>query len=277
MLQFSDELTTTKPYNLHGHTQYCDGRNTMEEFVNEAITLGFTHYGFSPHSPIPIESSCNILKDRVVEYLNEFKRLREGYGAKLKLYASMEIDYLGDEWGPSHPYFAGLPLDYRIGSVHFVPTQDGTPVDVDGSPERFAQRLEDCFDGDLRYVIDKFYEQTTAMVDKGGFDIVGHFDKIGLNASFVKPGVDREDWYEELVSELIEHIAAAGVTVEINTKHFEKYGRFFPDEHLWGQLLDHNIPIVINSDAHYTELINASRDIATERLEALKAKRGYSC
>lgn len=47
-------------YNFHSHTQFCDGRATMAEFAAEAVAQGFTHYGFSPHSPVPIQSPCNM-------------------------------------------------------------------------------------------------------------------------------------------------------------------------------------------------------------------------
>lgn len=55
----------------------------------------------------------------------------------------MEIDYLNDDWGPANDYFQSLPLDYRIGSVHFIPTRGGDFVDIDGSPDRFVVNLRD--------------------------------------------------------------------------------------------------------------------------------------
>lgn len=267
MLTFYDQLSTKIPYNLHSHTQFCDGRNSMEEFAAEAARLGFSHYGFSPHSPVPLESPCNMPKEKMEEYFTEAKRLKDRYSDSLKLYASMEIDYLGDFWGPSNEYFDKLPLDYRIGSVHFVPTQEGIPVDVDGSPERFAARLKECFHSDLRYVVEKFYTQSIEMVEKGGFDIIGHFDKIALNASFVDSEVTHQDWYRALVQELINKIADNNITVEINTKHFGKYKRFFPDTCYWKELTDKDIQIVVNSDAHFTDLINASREEAITLLD----------
>ena len=86
----------------------------MEMFAREVVAQGFTHYGFSPHSPIPIESSCNMLQIDVPVYLEEVNRIKKLYGDNAKFYASMEIDYLGNEWGPSHEYFQSLPLDYRM-------------------------------------------------------------------------------------------------------------------------------------------------------------------
>ena len=55
----------TDLYNLHTHTQFCDGHAPMEEFVTEAIALGFTHLGFTPHSPISVESPVNMTREQV--------------------------------------------------------------------------------------------------------------------------------------------------------------------------------------------------------------------
>ena len=116
-MDFLKETGTSKLYTFHSHTEFCDGRAQMEAFAREAVKRGFTHYGFSPHSPVPIESPCNMKVADVDRYFAEVERIRRAYGDRCRFYAGMEIDYLGDDWGPSSPYFATLPLDYAIGSV----------------------------------------------------------------------------------------------------------------------------------------------------------------
>ena len=124
----------TDLYNLHTHTQFCDGHAPMEEFVTEAIALGFTHLGFTPHSPISVESPVNMTREQVQEYFDEMERLRRIYGDRINLYTSMEVDYVGAGDGPVSDYFQQLPLDYRIGSVHFIPAinDPNLMVDIDG-------------------------------------------------------------------------------------------------------------------------------------------------
>lgn len=260
------EIGNCQSYNLHSHTQYCDGRASMEEFVRIAIDIGFTHYGFSPHSPIPIESTCNMKKNHVPLYIEEFNRLKSIYSSAIKLYLSMEIDYIGEEWGPSHPYFDTLPLDYRIGSVHFIPAKDGTLVDIDGSAENFKRKMEIYFENDIKYVVDKFYSQSKEMIQKGGFDIIGHFDKIGYNASQYQPEIENKKWYQQHINEMIDVIKSKNIIVELNTKAMEAFGRMFPNQRYLSRIVQENIPIVINSDAHYPHLINASRNNAFELL-----------
>ncbi|MDE5785862.1 MAG: histidinol-phosphatase HisJ family protein [Duncaniella sp.] len=264
-----DIVSSTTRYNLHSHTQYCDGRFTMDEFAAAAAANGMSHYGFSPHSPVPIESPCNMAADDVDEFLATVSQLNDEYCGRTRFYAAMEIDFLGEKWGAANEYFRNLPLDYRISSVHFIPAlSTGEEVDIDGSPERFIKRLGEYFNNDIRYVVDTFYDRTRDMITAGGFDIIGHFDKIGLNASVASPGIEDEPWYRRRVDEIMDLLADKDIFVEINTKAFAQRNRFFPAERCWKQLADRGLKFVVNSDAHFTDLIDASRDEALRRLSA---------
>lgn len=265
-----DDIGNNRLYNLHSHTQYCDGRATMDEFAAAAIAAGFSHYGFSPHSPICVASSCNMQASLVGEYLKNVERIKEQFPSATKFYSSMEIDYLNNEWGPATDYFQKLPLDYRIGSIHFIPSQEGDYIDIDGRPERFKDKLHNFFRGDLRYVVESFFSQSIKMIEEGGFDIIGHFDKISYNASTIDPDIETSEWYQGLLNNLVESIIDSGVAVEINTKAFATTGRFFPSPILWKRLINAGTRIVVNSDAHYLELINASRSEAFAILDSTK-------
>ena len=107
MIDFKQIINSTDLYNFHSHTQFCDGRDEMENFVISAINKGFKHLGFTPHSPIPFHSPCNIAEDKVAEYFSEFNRLKQKYGDKIALYRSFEIDYI-NEWGPANDYFKNI-------------------------------------------------------------------------------------------------------------------------------------------------------------------------
>lgn len=258
-------------YNLHTHTQWCDGRAPMADFARQASRLGFTHLGFSPHSPLPIPSTCNMTKDDVPLYFAEAERLQEEY-PQMKILKGMEIDYI-DGWGPAHPYFRTLPLDFSIGSVHFIPTQDGEFIDIDGRPDSFLIKLKDKFHGDLRYVVDTFFDKSRDMIQAGSFDIIGHYDKIKHNASVASPGIEREPWFIKRADDLTDLIIDSGMAVEINTKSFIQHHHTFPAQRHWLRLLKSGIPIVVNSDAHFPDRINASRPDIFKALRYLRDKR----
>lgn len=257
-------------YNFHSHTEFCDGRAQMQAFAAKAVELGFRHYGFSPHSPIPIESPCNMAKSKVEDYLHEVARIQELYaGSPTRFHASMEIDYLDGNWGPANDYFQSLPLDYRIGSVHFIPDQDGQYVDIDGNYESFKVKMEKHFRNDIRYVVETFYSQSSDMVDAGGFDILGHMDKVGHNASSYCPGIEEEAWYRDAALNLIDKVARSGISVELNTKAYRDHGRFFPSLRYLQELKRRGVGIIINSDAHVPALIDASRQEAFALLDSM--------
>ena len=261
----------TDLYNLHTHTQFCDGHAPMEEFVTEAIAQGFTHLGFTPHSPVSVESPVNMTREQVQEYFDEMELLRRAYGDKIHLYTSMEIDYVSVGDGPADYYFKQLPLDYRIGSVHFIPAinDPDVMVDIDGKFQGFKERMGKYFDCDIEYVVKTFYSQMMAMVEEGGFDIVGHMDKIGFNASEYREGIDEEPWYDKLVIDLFENIMDHHLVIEINTKAWLQRNRFYPNLKYFGMLKRFNAPVVVNSDAHYPTLLNSGRMEALKLLNVL--------
>ena len=43
---------------FHIHTCYCDGKNTPEDIVNEAISRGMKKLGFSGHTYVSFEKDA---------------------------------------------------------------------------------------------------------------------------------------------------------------------------------------------------------------------------
>lgn len=257
--------------NYHSHSLYCDGRAGLEDFVRFALSKGFTSYGFSSHAPLPFATAWTMEWDRMDDYLAEFHRLKEKYAGRIELYIGLEIDYLNEESNPSVARFRELPLDYRIGSVHMLYNDKGEVVDVDVPADAFKKIVDEQFDGNLEHVVYLYYERLTRMLKLGGFDIVGHADKMHYNAACYRPGLLDEDWYDRLVRDYFAEIARLGYQVEINTKAYHDLGTFYPNERYFSLLHDMGIRVQVNSDSHYPERINNGRP---EALKALK-KAGY--
>ena len=256
--------------NYHSHCLYCDGRANMEDFIRFAISEGFTSYGIS--SPLPFSTAWTMEWDRMDDYLSEFSRLKEKYADKIELAIGLEIDYLDEDSNPSLPRFQDLPLDYRIGSVHMLYSPEREIVDIDTPADTFRQLIDKHFDGDLDYVVHLYYKNLLSMVELGGFDIVGHADKMHYNASCYRPGLLDEPWYDTLVRGYFTAIAEHGYIVEINTKAYHELGTFYPNERYFTFLKELGVRVQVNSDAHYPEKINNAR---AEALAALK-KAGFT-
>ena len=64
--------------NFHTHTTFCDGKNTAEEMVRQAISLGFSQLGFSGHMDPDIHMD-------IQAYFNEIRRLADIYSDKIEI------------------------------------------------------------------------------------------------------------------------------------------------------------------------------------------------
>lgn len=259
--------------NYHSHCTFCDGRSTPEDFVKFAISQGFRAYGFSSHSPLPFETFWNMSKDDMPEYLTEIDRLKKKYSHRLEIYTALEIDYLDESYNPSIPYFRELPLDYRIGSIHFLPVAEQlceeNMVCIDGSFADFKASVDTYFDGDIRKLVARYFDSTLRMIEAGGIDIVGHMDKIYMNGHRCEGFSFDADWYQQPFRAALRLIAQKGLMVEVNTKNLVKKQQLFPRKAYLGLLKEMNIPVMVNSDCHYPDLVNDGRREAFHILEEI--------
>lgn len=257
--------------NYHSHCTFCDGRSTPEDFVKFAISHGFRAYGFSSHSPLPFETFWNMSKDDMPEYLEEINRLKEKYADRLEIYTSLEIDYLDETYNPSIAYFQELPLDYRIGSIHFLPLSEHLSEDnmvcIDGAFADYKDSVDRYFEGKISKLVTRYFDSTLKMIEAGGIDIVGHMDKIYMNGHKCEGFSFDADWYQKPFKAVLDLIAQKGLMVEVNTKNLIKKQQIFPRKEYLGLLKDMNIPVMVNSDCHYPDLVNDGR---TEAFEILK-------
>lgn len=257
--------------NYHSHCTFCDGRSIPEDFVKFAISNGFRAYGFSSHSPLPFETNWNMSKEDMPEYLAEISRLKRKYSDQLEIYVGLEIDYLDNTYNASIPYFKELPLDYRIGSIHFLPISDvlleKNMVCIDGSFREYAHSVITHFEGDIRRLVKRYFDSTQQMIEAGGIDIVGHVDKIYMNGQKYSDFSFDEPWYREPFNACLNLIAEKGLMLEINTKNLLSKQELYPRKEYLAQIQKRQIPVMVNSDCHYPHLVNDGRSEAFKLLK----------
>ncbi|OAV73074.1 histidinol-phosphatase [Bacteroidales bacterium Barb6] len=249
--------------NYHSHSTFCDGRGTPEEFLRFALSNGFRAYGFSSHSPLPFETFWNMSKSDMPEYLAETERLKGKYGHRLEVYAGLEIDYLDGAYNPSIPYFQELPLDYRIGSVHFLPLSEvlteSNMVCIDGGFTGFDRAVEEYFGGNVRRLVERYYSSVQRMVATGGFDVVGHIDKVCMNGQLCHGFSFDAGWYRKAFADSLALVAEKGLMVEINTKNMLPKRQTYPRIQFYPLLREMKIPVLVSSDCHIPHLVNDGR------------------
>lgn len=249
--------------NYHSHSLFCDGRGTPEEFVKFAISAGFKSFGFSSHSPLPFETNWNMSAADMPAYLEHTTYLKNKYKDQIELYIGLEIDYLDETYNPSIPYFKEMPLEYRMGSVHYMPIAEelieSNMVSIDGSYEGFESAVRTCFGGDVKGLVKRFYESSMRMVEMGGIDIVGHMDKIYMNGHRYAGFDMYAGWYTSLVKDFLHLISEKDLMVEINTKNTIRKQHTYPNKLFFPLIKELEIPVMVNSDCHFPYLVNDGR------------------
>ena len=242
--------------NYHSHCIFCDGRSSMEDFIRFAIAKGLTKYGFSSHAPLPFHTSWNMNPDDLPYYKQEFFRLKEKYVSEIELFLGLEVDYIQDVFDAHSDLYDTSDFDYKIGSVHYLdPMPEGGYFSVDGKLYNFQKKMDEIYRGDIRLVVERFFEISSNMVRKGGFDIVGHVDKIAQNGMKCSDFDITQPWYNKLVTDLLQLIREKGMMLEINTKSFAELGITYPDVQFFPVIREMGIPILVNSDCHYPDKI----------------------
>ncbi|MDK2909435.1 MAG: histidinol-phosphatase family [Bacteroidales bacterium] len=240
-------------YCYHTHTHFCDGSSHPEDYVKEALRLGFHSLGFSGHAPVPFENKFAIPENRIQEYCDTILHLKEKYKDHIQIFLGLEIDGIPGIMPSFHHFRETYRLDYTIGSVHLVKNPDnGRLWFIDGAyRETYDKGLQRIMNGDIRRGVTLYYRQIQQMIYDEKPDIVGHLDKICMHNAgryFSK----EEEWYQHLVFETLEIIKQTGCIIEINTRGIYK-GRskqLYPDAAWLSAIKEKEIPVTISSDAH---------------------------
>ena len=193
--------------NYHTHTHYCDGKDSPEELVLEALRLGCPELGFSGHSHSPADE-CGMTPEATRAYVREIRALREKYADQITILLGIEQDYFSTM--PTEDY------DYIIGSVHAV-EKDGLYLSVDKSREDQVQAVREHYDGDYYAFIEDYYALVAQVYEKTRCDIVAHFDlvtKFNEDESLFDTGCPR---YRDAAMAALEALAKKPVIFEIHT------------------------------------------------------------
>ncbi len=76
--------------NLHTHSVWDDGKDTLETMVRAAIAAGLTSVGFSGHGPLPIPNRWAIPQERLPDYHARSNcGLKEAYAGQIDVYCGL--------------------------------------------------------------------------------------------------------------------------------------------------------------------------------------------
>lgn len=245
--------------NLHTHTTFSDGVNTIEENVLSAIEKGFISIGISDHSYTTFDLRYCMRPVIIAPYIREIRRVREKYKDQIEVYAGLEYDGY-TELTNREDY------DYLIGDCHYVKTFDGYHS-VDHAKDEQWAAIEKYFNSDPIAYSKAYFETYVACTQQHKPDILGHFD---LSAKF--GFVNEEDpVYKKLSTEAL--LAAMEVTpiVEMNTGAISRKVRMqpYPSIDLLKEIHAHHGMINLSSDSHQKENLDFYFDECVELLKEI--------
>ncbi|TRX70324.1 histidinol-phosphatase [Carboxylicivirga sp. M1479] len=260
-------------FSFHTHSDFCDGKASVEEVCEKAIELGLGAVGFSSHAPVAFETTWAMNFHKMDSYVKEVERCRLKYKDQLEVYRSLETDFIAP--GKSIPfdeYRALGQLDYIIGSVHLVAnpqSQQGLWF-LDGPVENYEKGLNTCFNGDAVAAVQQYYSQIQEMVRTQKPDVIAHMDKVVMNNKN-RFFTEEDAWYQDVVEETLQVIAKSESIVEINTRgiYRGKYHTWFPNERIIKRCVDLNIPLTVSVDAHHPDELIAGFEEAVLALQKM--------
>lgn len=247
--------------NFHTHSDFSDGINNPEIYIQKAIDLGFEKLGFSDHAPFPkFAKKWNIPMDKLEKYYDELNTLKSKYQSDLQVLTSLEIDYIPDLINPKSEFLKQENLDYTIGSIHFL----GNVVNNElNGFEIFGKELEmglhTIYKGNVMKLIEDYYKNMREMLQFFTPNIVGHIDKIKDINKLGNYLNENDAWYQDEIDETLKLISEKNVILEINTKGM--YNNITKDPYPSHWLIEKsnslNINMILSSDAHHPEHINS--------------------
>lgn len=249
----------------HMHSVLSDGKNSYEEMILAAIEKGLDQIGFTDHVCLkPVNWAITEVDLPVM--CEQIEILRDRYKDRIAVKFGIEMDYFPGMEDEIKSIINSLPLDYVIGSVHFIGDWN---FDTD-------QSLYGKWSNDELYRM--YYELIQKAAQSGLFDIVGHLDII--KKFRVYPETDQT----QLVEETLRVIKDCNLVVEINTGGLDRpCAELTPSASIVELCYHHHIPLTITSDAHRTDqiarhfetAIDLIRQIGVEELVTFdKRKRG---
>ena len=244
--------------NMHTHTVFSDGKNTVEETVISAIKKGMVSIGISDHGYTYFDTSYCIQKDDVAKYIAEVNRVKREYADKIEVYLGVELDGLA--------YLDDRELyDYVIGDCHYIPTSHGY-VAADLDKNSFLETLNVDYRGDQIALAKAYYELYVDCVTKVKPEILGHIDLI-TKYSVLDTSSKA---YQDVAKEALRASLKVCPVIEMNTGAISRGYRKspYPENFLLDEIRELGGKIILSSDSHSADSITCCFDECVELLKS---------
>ena len=259
---------------LHCHTFYSHGKDSVPDMAAAAASAGMRILGFSEHSPRPEgydypQEYREQLKAGFPAYLSEVRILRDRWEAApadakpLRVLLGLEMDWFSAERSFIERVAASEPWDYLLGSVHFLGHWgfDASAADWDVSDEVCHERYT------------AYFQALAEMAASRLMNVAAHPDIIKIfSVDRFNAWLDDADNLEKVRHALVA-IKEAGMAMEISAAGLRKpCAEIYPGPRVMRLAADLALPITFASDAHNVKQLGWNFD----RLAEYAREYGYA-
>jgi histidinol-phosphatase (PHP family) len=233
----------------HMHSSFSDGRSLPEEYIDPACAAGLSEIGFSDHITFLEDLDVTNMNHLTIPtYIKHLQNLRDNIET-IKIKIGLEVDFCEGKEKITQDFLSSIPLDYVIGSVHYLGEKS-----VDFGPE--------IYEGEnINQLYESYFDSVCIASSSGLFDIIGHCDLIRIFG--YKPLTDLEPLYRRLAKTMSSH----NVAFEVNTNGRNRpLADFYPNRKYLHIFREENVPVCVNSDAHMPSRVGQYFDEAYELL-----------
>lgn len=252
----------------HSHTFYSKhATGTVDELVRASIAAGVTILTITDHAPFPIDNNNRLLDTELEQYFADIDSAQQTYQGQITILRGLELDYMPGTESFNRELLDRYPVDFVIGSVHYVEVPDEPIVKVWELPRLAGQAF-----------LDRYFASLEALLNSGLFDAVGHADTL-------LRGVP-EDIFMRRFESLLELFACSGIAFELNASGLRKssldsvtgvevHGLWsYPSRELLGHIVARDVPFTVGSDAHdprdagagIADMLTALRPLGLQRI-----------
>jgi len=235
-------------YDLHMHTNFCDGKHSPEEMIVSGINKGLKTIGISGHCNTGFDESYCMTRSVMKKYYDEIHRLKIAYKDKINVLCGVEQDYYAGK-----PY---LDFDYSIGSVHYV-YKNGEYISVDHSESILVDAVNKHYNGDFYSFAEDYFSLVGDVIEKTEADIIGHFDLVTKFNEGYKLFDETSPRYIKAYKNAIDKLIPYGKYFEINTGAISRGYRSTPYPSLPAlqYIREKGGKVLLSSDSHSADNI----------------------
>ncbi len=255
-----NEMRPSFPFDYHVHESHSRDAPgaTLPAIIHEAEERGIREIALTSHLIVSgPDVYLGVQMDELDEYFQGIEKAQEDTGVVLR--AGLEVDYFPGEEKRLGKIIDEHPLDYSLGSVHYV-----NGVDVGSRVQ--ARSFFEC--RPLHEAADEYFTVWRMAAESGLFDVLAHPDywRKFLHTARSEPAAFEE--YGSVYLEALRALARERVGLEVNTSS-TKVGLtdFYPVQGFLRAAYESGVTTVtVGSDAHSPSALGHRLDEAAANL-----------